>query len=187
MEDEPIVRMYLARDEEAIRETQKKYGNYLNRISQNILQDTSDSEECVNDTYLAAWNSIPPHRPEILRTYLGKLTRRISLDCIRKKYAGKRRGGDFELSVDELEDCLPASGTLYDEIENARLGEVIGRYLYGLPKDKRRMFVCRYWHSYSVKEISEVFGISETKAANVLYRIRKDLKTYLESEDLFHG
>jgi RNA polymerase sigma-70 factor (ECF subfamily) len=185
MEDEAIVRLFLARNENALTETQKKYGGYLLRIAGNILGNASDGEECVNDTYLAAWNSIPPQIPQILRTYLGKLVRRISIDRYRKRSAEKRGGSEVELSIDELDECLPAVGNVGEEIENERLGAVIGEFLEKLPCDKRRMFICRYFNSYSMKDIAKTFEISETKAANVLWRVRAELKKYLESEDLF--
>jgi RNA polymerase sigma-70 factor (ECF subfamily) len=186
MEDEAIVGLYLSRNEAAIAETAKKYGSYIGRIAYNILGSMPDSEECVNDTYLAAWNSIPPQRPGIFSSYLAKLARRISIDCSRKRSAAKRRGSEVLLSIDELEECLPAGGNIDEEIENERLGGAIGQFLMLLPEERRRMFVLRYFHSYPIRDIARTFEISESKAANILFRVRAELKMYLEREDLFH-
>lgn len=186
MEDEAIVGLYMSRNEEAIAETAKKYGGYIGRIAYNILGNKPDSEECVNDTYLAVWNSIPPQQPGILSSYIAKLARRISIDRSRKRFATKRRGGEAELSIDELEECLPVCGNIDEEIENERLGGAIGKFLLLLPEERRRMFVLRYFHSYPIRDIAKTFEISESKAANILFRVRAQMRQYLEREDLFY-
>ena len=121
MDDERIVALYWSRSESAIPETASKYGSYLNHISYNILLNWEDAQECVNDTYNDAWNSMPPHRPSILSTFLGKITRRISIDRWRKLNAEKRGGGELTLALDELEDCVSDSGSIEDEIERQEL------------------------------------------------------------------
>ena len=117
MEDSRIVELYWQRNEEAIPETESKYGRYCFSIAENILRDKEDAEECVNDTYLAAWNTIPPHRPEILSTFLGKITRRLSLKKLRDRSADKRGGGRIMASLDELEYCMPTGQSIDDNIQ----------------------------------------------------------------------
>ena len=189
MEDARIVELYWARSAQAVPATDAKYRQYCRRIAYNILRCDEDAEECVNDAYLAAWNSIPPHRPANLSAFLGKLTRRIALNRLSRRNAAKR-GGEAALSLDELGECLPASRTVEQEAEQEMEGEAISRavsrYLSTLSREKRRVFVCRYWYCYSIKEISALFGFSETKTANMLSRIRSGLKQFLEKEALFH-
>ena len=188
MTDDGIVELYWARSAQAIPATDAQYGRYCRRIACNILRCAEDAEECVNDAYLAAWNSIPPHRPANLAAFLGKLTRRIALNRLSRRNAAKR-GGEAALSIDELAECLPAGRTVEQEVEQEMqakaLSRAISRYLYALPREKRRVFVCRYWYCSSVKEISALFGFSETKTANMLSRIRSGLKRALEKEALF--
>ena len=187
MEDTKIVALYWQRDETAIAATKEKYGAYLRRIAFNIVSQFSDSEECENDTYLAAWNSIPPHKPTVLQTYLGKITRRIAIDRYRKSTSAKRGGSEVELSIDELAECMPSSFTVEHEVELRRLSAAINAFLHKLPPEKRRAFILRYWYSLSIKEISDLLGFSQTKTVNLLSRTRKELKKHLEKEELFHG
>ena len=187
MDDKAIVNLYWQRNETAITVTQEKYGAYLLRIAFNILSQLSDSEECVNDTYLGAWNSMPPLKPTILKTYLGKVTRRISIDRYRKNTSAKRGSNTTALSIDELEQCLPSKSTIEQEVEIHRLTETINIFLRSLPIEKRRAFIFRYWYSMSIKETSALLGLSETKTVNMLSRTRRALKAHLEKEDLFNG
>lgn len=187
MDDIEIIDLYWNRNEAAITATKEKYGAYLLRIAFHIVSQLPDSEECVNDTYLSAWNSMPPQKPTILQTYLGKLTRRIAIDRYRKNTSAKRGGGEIALSIDELEECLPARTTMEQEVELRRLSAAINDFLRTLSVEKRRAFVLRYWYSLQIKEISSLLGFSETKTANMLSRTRRALKTYLEKEDLFNG
>ena len=186
MDDKEIVALYHKRDEQAIAATHKKYGSYLYRIAVRITAHPSVSEECVNDTYLGAWNSIPPQRPAVLQTYLGKITRRIAIDRYRKNTAAKRGGSEVSLSINELEDCIPAPSSVEQEIAGRQLSETINAFLSALPLEKRRAFLLRYWYALSIKEISDLLGASETKVRNMLSRIRKELKVYLEKEGLFY-
>ena len=187
MEDSKIVELYWQRDEAAVAATKEKYGPYLLRIAQHILSQPADSEECVNDAYLGAWNSIPPQRPAVLQTYLGKLTRRIAVDRYRKNTSAKRGGKEIALSLQELEECLPAQSRVEQEAELHQLSEAIQSFLRSLSREKRRAFIFRYWYSLSIQEISVLLGCSETKTANMLSRTRKALRAHLEKEDLFHG
>ena len=182
MEDNKIVELYWARSEDAITETASKYGQYCYTIAYNILANVEDADESVNDTYMGAWNSMPPQRPAVLSTYLGKLTRRISINRWHSNTAEKRGGGELAMSIDELSECLPANTTVEDEVEIRLLSSIISDFLRSLPDHKRRVFVCRYWYSYSIAEISELFGYSKTKTANMLSRLRRGLKTWLEEE-----
>ena len=182
MEDNKIVELYWARSEDAITETASKYGQYCYTIAYNILANVEDADESVNDTYMGAWNSMPPQRPAVLSTYLGKLTRRISINRWHSNTAEKRGGGELAMSIDELSECLPANTTVEDEVEIRLLSAIISDFLRSLPDNKRRVFVCRYWYSYSIGEISELFGYSKTKTANMLSRLRRGLKTWLEEE-----
>lgn len=182
MEDERIVALYFARDEAAIAETKTKYEAYLMKIAYNILFNTEDSSESVNDTYLAAWNSMPPHKPSVLSTYLGKLTRRISIDRVRRRSAEKRRGTQYAVSLDELSECLPAPTSPEQEADAKALGEKLSEFLRGLSKEARVAFVSRYFFMDSIKEIARYGGMSESKAKSLLFRTRQSLKEFLRKE-----
>ena len=182
MEDNEIVDLYWERSETAISETSKKYSRYCRFISFNILQNNEDSEECVNDTYLRAWNAIPPNRPNCLATFLGKITRNLSLDKI-KKYSTEKRGlGQTELVLSELDNCVPSSSTVEQEIDKKELVEILNSFLENLPKEKRIMFMQRYWYLMPIKEIAQRSGNSESKVKSALFRARNNLKIILEKE-----
>ena len=182
MDDKRIVELYWSRSETAITETASKYGSYLNSISYNILANLEDAQECVNDTYHDAWNSMPPHCPSILSTFLGKITRRISIDRWRKMNAEKRGGGELPLVLDELEECVSGSECVEYEIEQKELAELINEFLSALPVTERRIFICRYWYMDSVKSIAQRFGFSQSKVASMLHRTRAKLRSVLEKE-----
>ena len=182
MEDEKIVDLYWQRSESAIRETEIKYDRYLTKIAYNILADTEDSRESVNDTYLAAWNSMPPHRPGVLSTYLGKLTRRISIDCFRRRTRQKRGGSEYELSLSELGDCV-SGGNTTEEIVNVRLlADTIGIFLRLQSVEARNAFIGRYYYLDSLKEVAAYCGMTESKCKTLLFRTRVALKEYLREE-----
>lgn len=182
MEDAKIVDLYFERNESALKETADKYGNYLFKVAYGILADDEESEESVNDTYLSAWNSIPPHRPTVLRTYLSKLTRRISIDLFRKKTSKKRVDSQFALSLSELEDCVSAESSLEEEMENKELSKAVSDFLRTLKKDARVLFVSRYYFCDSLKDAAKCAGISESKAKTTLHRTRLRLRDYLIKE-----
>lgn len=185
MDDFCIVDMYWERNERAIEETSKKYGNYCYSIAFHILGDYMDAEECVNDTFRGAWDSMPPHRPTILSTYLGKITRRISLKMMRSRSAQKRGSGVVALSLDELSECIPGRTYVGESVEFQDLVASINNFLSLLPTDERRIFVQRYWHAMSIKEICEQFGYSKAKVESMLHRIRIKLKKHLVREGYF--
>ena len=182
MQDAQIVALYWQRDESAIEVTQKKYESYLSKIAYNILSDWEDSQESVNDTYMAAWNSMPPHKPEILSTYLGKLTRRISIDLFRKRNRLKRQASQYALSLSELEDCASPGSSPEDAMQTQLLAEAINRFLRTLSKDARNLFIGRYYFMDSLKEVAAYCGIGESRAKSILYRTRCSLKAYLQKE-----
>ena len=182
MEDSKIIELFFERSESAISETESKYGRYLSKIAYNILFDTEDSEECVNDTYMKAWNAIPPQKPKVLSTFLGKITRRLAIDIFRKKHAEKRGNSEFSLSLSELDECIPDKFSAESEFEYSLLSKKINNFLSSLSKDNRDIFVCRYFYSDSIKEIASFFGTSESKIKSSLFRSRKSLKEQLEKE-----
>lgn len=182
MNDDRIVDLYWARSESAIGETAKAYGNYCFTIANNILQNSEDSEECVNDTYLNAWNAIPPQRPLILRAFLGKITRNLSINKYRERRALKRGGNEIDLLYGELEDCIPSASDVEGEYEAKLVIEAINSFLLSLDEEKRVTFVKRYWYADSVGSIATHFQMSESKVKSMLFRIRKALKAHLEKE-----
>ena len=183
MEDNKIIALYLERNENAIAETDKKYRKYCCSIAYNILHDKEDSEEAVNDTYLGAWNSIPPHVPDVLQTFLGRITRNISLKKIRARNAKKRGSGEFFLVLDEMSEMIPSGHDTENDIEAKELAQFINIFLRSLPETERKVFVCRYWYFDSIAEISKQFGFSESKVKSMLFRTRKKLSNKLETED----
>lgn len=185
MNDSQIVALYWARDEQAIAETRVKYGSYCYSIAYNILQHNEDAEESVNDTYLDAWNAMPPHRPGILSTFLGKITRRNALDRVRRNNAEKRGGGQVALSLDELGECIPDGRHIDDKLQAEELSRHIDAFLRSLPSAQRSMFICRYWFFDSIGDIADQFGCSESKVKVSLHRTLGKLKKHLEKEDIF--
>lgn len=182
MEDSQIVELYWARDEEAIRQTEQKYGAYLSMVAYNILANLEDSKECVNDTFLAAWNSIPPHRPQVLAAYLSKITRQLSMDVFRKKHAHKRRASEYALSLEELGDTFPAGSTPEQVFDAKQLDAAINRFVCALPDSTQKVFLGRYYFFDSLREIAAYCNMKETKVKSLLYRTRQQLKAYLVKE-----
>lgn len=184
MEDKGIIDLYWERSEKAISETAVKYGRYCFGIAFNILGNREDSEESVNDTYLAAWKVMPPRRPRLLAAFLGKMTRYISLDRWKKRTAEKRGGGVVPLLLNELEDCVAGAYNIEEEYLRKELIRKINHFLEGLPETERKVFVCRYWYMDSIADIGERFKFSESKVISMLYRTRKKLGKMLEKEGL---
>lgn len=182
MQDSQIVALYWNRDEAAIDQTEKKYGQYLTTIANNILSDREDSMESVNDTYLAAWDSMPPHKPQVLSTYLGKLTRRISIDLLRRKTSQKRGGSEYTLSLQELEECISGGNTTEQALDVQLLSQAIETYLRSVSQEARNVFLCRYYYLDPVKKIAAYCRISESKAKILLYRTRQGLLEHLRKE-----
>lgn len=182
MQDEMIVELYLNRNERAISETAAKYEKYLMKIADNILHNAEDSEESVNDTYLKAWNSIPPHRPEVLSVYLSKITRENSIDMFRKRNRDKRRASEYTVSLAELGECIPSVSDTQDEAEIFVVAEVLNVFLSSLESTARNVFLCRYYYMESIKEIARQSGMSESRIKSLLHRSRQKLKKLLEKE-----
>ena len=182
MKDAEIVALYWERNEVAIQQTQQKYGAYLSKVAYNILSDFEDSKECVNDTYLKAWSSMPPQRPAVLSTYLGKITRQLAIDVFRKKHSAKRYASQYALSLEELGDSFSGGTTPEQALDAGKLDEAIGRFLRTLPEDARNTFIGRYYFFDSLKEVARYCGMSEARAKSLLYRTRQSLKAYLVKE-----
>lgn len=182
MKDDMIVALYWQRNENAIRETEQKYEHYLSKIAYNILSDFEDSKESVNDTYLKAWNSMPPHKPSVLATYLGKITRQLSIDIFKRRNREKRRASEYALSLSELEECVSGGDTTEQSIDLQLLAEAINAYLCKLSPEARNTFVGRYYYIDSIREVAAYYNMSESKAKSMLHRTRIGLKAYLEQE-----
>ncbi len=183
LEDGQIIELYWNRDQRAIGETEGKYGRLLHSIAWNLLHSREDAEECVNDTYLRAWDAIPPTRPGAFKTWLGQITRNLSLDRWKSRRAEKR-GGGAELLLGELEDCLPAPGGPERTVEDQELAELLGVFLRGLSREGRAMFLRRYWYGESMAEIARALGCGEGKVKSSLFRSRKALRDCLEKEGI---
>ena len=182
MEDKNIIDLYWAREESAIKHTAAKYGSYCYAVAWNILYNQQDTEECVNDTYLRVWNAIPPHRPNVLQTFLGKITRNLSLDRWRRNNSENRGCGSVAAVLDELEECVPGSqGDITDDLV---IRDALNAFLASLSPVNRRIFMRRYWYLSSVREIAEDFGLGESKVKMILLRSRLMLKTKLEKEGI---
>lgn len=184
MKDEDIINLYWEREERAISATAEKYGNYCHVIAYNILHNNEDAEECANDTYLAAWNSIPPHRPHPLSAYLGRITRNLALNKYKRSNTKKRGFGQVPSVLSELEECIPSSSSVEQEAEENRLIELINDFLYTQPQIKRTVFVRRYWHLWAIRTIAEKYDMTESKVASILFRMRNELKEHLEKEGI---
>ena len=184
MDDNMIIELYWARSEEAISETANKYGGYCATIAMNILHSREDSEECVNDTYLKTWNAIPPRRPAILMSFLGRITRNLSLNKYKERKTLKRGGDENEvdLLLSELSDCVPSGSSVESEYDAETTAKAIDSFLYSVDSENRIIFVRRYWYADSIVSISERFSMSESKVKSMLFRTRNKLKIYLEKE-----
>lgn len=184
MEDAKIIDLYWQRSDQAIAETDAKYGAYCRTIAYNILSSAEDTEECVNDTYFSAWNSMPDKRPKALSAYLAKITRNHALSRVFEKNRQKRGGGELTLALDELDDCVASVYDLEREVEDRELERVMNAFLRSLPDTERQIFLCRYWFLAPVAEIAERFGFSKSKTASMLHRTRKKLQQHLRKEEL---
>ena len=184
MDDQKIIELYWSRSETAITETDRKYGKYCYSIAYNILTNNEDAEESVSDTYMAAWKSMPPKRPSILATFLGKITRHLSIDRWRSRSRYKRGGGEIVLALEELEDCAAEDQTVEKALERKQMALLMNRFLESLPETERRVFLCRYWYLDSISDIANNYGFSESKVASMLHRTRKKLRAVLEKEGL---
>lgn len=185
MNDSQIINLYWKRDEQAIVQTKAKYDGYCRHIACNILNDLRDVEECMADTYLAAWNSIPPQKPALLSAYIGKIARNISLKRYRNGRALKRGGGEIALALDELAQCVPDNRDLETALGESELSGIIDRFLAELSWETRGVFLRRYWYLESVAEIAAHFGFSQSKVKSMLFRTREKLLKQLKKEGVF--
>lgn len=183
MEDNEIIELFLQRSQRAIAETDQKYGGRLQTLSMNILHDRQDAEECVNDTYHATWNTLPPERPNYFFAYLAKLARNFSFGKYDYYHAQKRCVTVVELS-DEIENCIPAPNDLEKKLDSKEIGRIISTFLYEQSSEMRAVFVRRYWYMDPIKDIAEMFQISESKVKSILFRMRNKLREHLEEEDI---
>ena len=182
MDDRRIVELFFDRNEQALTETRQKYSRYLHRVAHNILQNQQDAEECVNDTYLRAWNAIPPHRPSRLSIFLGKITRHLALDRYAALTADKRGGGNQAAILEEWRDALPNVDG--DPADDMAVRDALNRFLRQLPADKRRMFIRRYWYGDTIAAIATDSHATESAVKMTLSRTRGELKTFLEKEGI---
>lgn len=179
LDDNDIIELYWCRDEDAITKTDQKYGKYLYTIAYNIVHDNMDSEECINDTYLATWNKIPPTRPKLFKLFLSKITRDLAVDKYRKMSADKRVSSELTVSLEELDDCLQFSESAEDEFIVRQISSVLNSYLRSLDKRKLCVFICRYYYADSIASIARMFGTSERTILRDLASIREGLKQRL--------
>lgn len=179
MEDQRIVQLYWERDQRAISVTADKYGGYCTAIARNILASYEDVEECLNDTWLGAWNSMPPHRPGVLSVFLGKITRNLSFSRFRRDHAEKRGGGELPLVLDELGECVSGRHSVEGEYDRKELLQAINGFLDTLPQEKQVIFVCRYWYADRVDDIAARLGMTEGHVSMTLTRLRRKLREYL--------
>ena len=179
MDDAQIVQLYWDRDEQAIPATSEKYGNYCTSIAMNILGNQEDAEECVSDTYLNAWNAMPPHRPGILPTFLGKITRNLSFNRYKHNTADKRGGGELPVVLEELSDLVSGRDDVEQAFDQTELTKAIDTFLDGLSPKKRSIFISRYWYTDSISEIAVRHNMSDGAVSMALNRIRLKLHNYL--------
>ncbi len=182
MEDSQIVDLYWERNEQAIRAAASKYGDYCYSIAYNILRSREDADESVNDTYLGAWNAMPPHRPNCLRTFLGKITRRVSLKKWRDEHRDKRGGDEVSLALEELSECIPSNASVEESVIAGELSARINRFVGTLAPTERQVFLCRYWYLDSIDKISADLCLGKSKVKSMLRRTRARLRADLEKE-----
>jgi RNA polymerase sigma-70 factor (ECF subfamily) len=186
VDDEIIIDLYWQRDENAILETDRKYGKYLYVIAYNILRDSMDCEECLNDTYLCTWNRIPPTRPTALQTFLSRIARDEAVDKHRKKHASRRIPSELVSSLDELESCLPGGMSPEDEVLIKEMSKLISEYLRTLSKREEFVFICRYYYADSISSIANMLDVSENTVFRALAKIRKGLRAKFIEEGVLN-
>ena len=185
MDDKLIVDLYWQRSQRAVAESDKKYGRYCHTIAMNICGNTEDSEECVSDTWLSAWNTIPPKRPGILSAFFGAITRNAAISRVRSERREKRGGGQQTLVLEELEDSIPSRDNVENQLEAKDLSDSINRFLKGLKQEERNLFVARYYYMVPQPEIARRLHCSEGKVRTTLYRLRQKLAKKLKEEGLW--
>lgn len=184
MEDQKIIQLYWERSEQALSETAEKYGEYCFSISYGVLRNREDADECVSDTWLRAWNAMPPQRPAALQPFLAKITRNLSLDRYRRKKALFRGGGQVPLVLEELERAAPSAPSAEEAVGESELAAALERFLWNLEEEKRQVFLLRYWFFYSDGEIARQLGVTRGKVSSMLHRLRTALRQHLEKEGI---
>lgn len=184
MKDTEIIDLYWERKEQAISESQKSYGRYCHSIAYNILRNTEDSDECINDTWFKAWETIPPTRPEKLAVFLGTITRNLSIDRWKKKRAAKRGNGEMEAAIDELAECIPASNSTEEEVIAADLERKLNEFLHTLPEKECNVFLRRYWFMEEYSVIAKKYGMNLNTLKTTIHRTRAKLKDFLVREGI---
>ncbi len=184
MKDIDIIRLYFSRSEKAIEETQRKYEGYCTAIADNILHSKQDSEECVNDTYLKVWETVPPRKPENFRTYLGRITRNLAINRYKSYTAQKRGGCTVDVVISELEGCIPSGASVEKQMDEKLIVALLEDFLKQQSDTKRSIFLRRYWYCEAISQIAEDFSVSESKVTSILYRMRLKLKEKLEKEGI---
>lgn len=187
MDDREIIELFNMRDEDAIKEANYAYGKYCYTIAYNILSSHQDAEECINDTYLQAWRSIPPHQPNSLKFFLAEITRNLSLNRYKERKRKKRGGGEMILALDEISEFVAGTKEITDEIAEKELVNCINSFLRSLPQRNSNIFVMRYFHFYATKEIAKMYGLTEKNVLMILSRTRRKLRDYLEKEGYMTG
>ncbi|MBO5416823.1 MAG: sigma-70 family RNA polymerase sigma factor [Clostridia bacterium] len=182
MSDEAIIELYWQRQEKAIQATDQKYGKYLFTIAYNIVKNSMDCEECLNDTYLGTWNSIPPKRPPVFQTFLSKIMRSQALIRFRRNAAAKRIPSEMVSSLEELDECMAYNPSVEEEYLVGELSRVLNSYLHSLTDRQTFIFICRYYYSDTISHIASMLGLSENTIFRELANIRKGLKERLERE-----
>ena len=185
MEDQKIVELYIARSEAAIQETSNKYSKYCFSIAKNILGNLDDANECVNDTFYKAWNSIPPAKPRILSAFLGKITHDLAVDRWRKQTTIKRGNGQVHLALEELAECIPSNQNVDRMIEKKELEEAIHTFIHSLDQPEKNIFICRYWYCDEPTAIAMQYGMKAGSVRSQLHRTRKKLHVYLEERGFY--
>ena len=183
MDDEKIIALYWARDENAITETALKYGRLCSHIANNILSNNEDSEECVNDTYLAVWNCVPAEHPNRFSAFISRIIRNLALKKFEYISAAKRNPSAV-ISLDELEDCVSGTYSIETEIEKKHIENSINNFLWQQSEEKRIVFIRRYWYFDSIGDICKYTGFGQSKVKSMLYEMRRKLRKYLESEGI---
>ena len=181
MTDTEIINLFFERSEQAITELDKKHGNAVARVARNILGNSQDTEECVNDTYLGTWNAIPPHKPSPLRTFVCKIARNLAT----KKYhsnTAEKRNSQYDLALDELEECIPDRNRTEEIVEERELQRYINQFLGTLRENERNIFLRRYWYAEEYNEIAKRYSLNLNTVKTTLFRVRRKLKDYLEKE-----
>lgn len=182
MDDSRIIELYFSRDNSAIKETKTKYGRLLYSVSYNILKTHEDAEECESDTYMAAWEQIPPTKPQVLSAFLSRITRNLSFKKLKANTAQKRGGNSQSLPIDELANLIPDNTNAISELE---ITEILNAFLRELPTRDRQVFICHYWYCDSIKDISRQFGFTQSKVKMILSRTRQKLLSHLEQQEVF--